>query len=38
MGNRVEICHPANIDKWMETGTLNSLEVELFAKAIQRLE
>ena len=35
-GIGVEICHPANIDKWMETGTLNSLEVELFAKAIQK--
>lgn len=34
-GIGIEICHPAIIDKWMGTGTLNSLEVELFAKAIQ---
>ena len=34
-GIGIEMCHPADIDKWMETGTLNSLEVELFAKAIQ---
>jgi ribonuclease HII len=35
-GIGVETCHPADIDKWMETGTLNSLEVELFANAIKR--
>lgn len=27
-------CNAAEIDHWMETGTLNSLEVQLFAEAI----
>lgn len=28
------ICRPFRIDNWMEMGTLNSLEVELFSEAI----
>ena len=33
-GLGLEICNPSSIDKWMADGTLNSLEVQLFAKSI----
>ncbi len=34
-GVGLEICEAWKIDKWMTTGTLNTLEVELFADAIK---
>ncbi len=37
-GLGIVVCRPARIDEWMERGTLNSLEVELFSEAIIRAD
>ncbi len=37
-GLGIVVCKPARIDEWMENGTLNSLEVELFSEAINRAD
>ncbi len=34
-GIGLDICEPIEIDDWMDSGTLNSLEVMMFAKAIK---